>query len=122
MGMDVIGRKPSSNSGRYFQAGCSSWGDLLRMTAELCGDIVKDELTVSMNVNDGEGVDNAAACEEMAVRLEHWLENHRNDIATSGFAELFAKEFGVSVDISTDEEHVKRWITFLESCGGFEVW
>ncbi len=91
-----------------------------------------DEETLSrMSLNDGVGP-NAEACEELAKRFNNWLEHNTNgyvldsdcqvEIGTGRFVDP-DKEPDVLTESSygTSDEHLKRFVKFLENCGGFHV-
>ena len=84
--------------------------------------------------NDGAGPDTQGVCDEMAARFERWMENNieghtlDEDLLESTPEGLVVKALGISMDgnaspqYETKDEHLKKWIQFLHSCGGFEVW
>jgi len=58
MGMDVYGRNPSAESGRYFRANMWHWRPIHELICTLCADLLDMELIEAMAFNGGEGPDN----------------------------------------------------------------
>jgi hypothetical protein len=135
MGMDVYGKNPSSESGKYFRATIWSWPDIHRLMVTACRDLLSEGLLKAMEYNEGAGPDDQATCEEMANRLEVALKSVDDSlIAETGRVELNSIEELASVlrsgevtnrmqfGYTTRRELLTGWIEFLRHCGGFSVW
>ncbi len=134
MGMDVYGRKPSSEAGKYFRANVWSWRPIHALIYELCSDRLNDETLEGMNYNSGAGPTDQATCTAMAERFEMWMEHnidgHKVDlgmnVARDGRLlsdEEIEGDPGIQFETPhrVDDDHLKEWIEFLRHCGGFEV-
>lgn len=136
MGMDVYGRKPKSEAGKYFRANIWSWRPIHRLVAELCGDLLDEETLVGMGYNQGSGPRSANVCRQMADRFDEWLE-HNTEGAVIEHASMRVdadgrfvsdKELAANPSLETrspyavEDEDLKEWVAFLRACGGFEVW
>ncbi len=128
MGMDVYGKKPADKAGEYFRASIWSW----RPIHQLC-EVVTGRLLESWGFNDGAGFDTQEECNDLAERLERYLTAFpkekieiESDIRVGpadpvhGGRRLMQGTGGDSA-YSADREHVKKFIMFLRSCGGFEI-
>ncbi len=135
MGMDVYGRKPRTEAGKYFRANVWSWHPIHALIVEICGDLLDEETLQHLAFNDGIGPTDQATCTEMAKRFEVWMEHHAEghvlDSGTQVTEEgrfVSAEERAANPDLETrsaysvSDEHLKEWIEFLRNCGGFEVW
>jgi hypothetical protein len=135
MGMDVVGRNPSSPAGKYFGANLWSWRPIQDLIVRLCSDLLDDETLVGLGYNDGQGPKQQATCTEMATQFERWMEHHVAghqldlDLRVTKDGEFVTrKESAENPGLETesayrvDDETLKEWIEFLRHCGGFEVW
>lgn len=135
MGMDVFGKQPSADCGRYFRASIWMWAPLLEHMHASCRDLLGEELLESLSYNDGKGPDDQATCTELADRFERGLAQY-----PSGF-ELESDDVRVNAEgrfVLCDPagpkpektvspfriagEEIAEWIAFLRHCGGFAVW
>lgn len=135
MGMDVVGRKPSSKAGEYFGANVWSWRPIHDLIAQLCSDLLDAETLEKIGFNGGAGPTDQETCSEMAKRFENWMEHHveghgleSETRVTEDGRFVSQKELEENSDLETEspynveDEHIKEWIEFLRHCGGFEVW
>lgn len=115
MGMDVYGRKASTDTGHYFRNNIWWWHPLWTYCCE-----VWPELTVKVpggHYNDGDGLD-ADDAQELARRLEAEVTNGRTKI----YEELYTKLREVKpTGFHFSVENVKEFIAFLKDSGGFEI-
>ena len=44
MGMDVVGRNPSTEAGKYFRANVWSWRPIHNLIVQLCSDLLDEEM------------------------------------------------------------------------------
>jgi len=134
MGMDVYGRNPSTEAGKYFRASVWSWRPIHDIICELCSDLFDQEMLDSLGYNDGNGPETQEICTEMAVRFENWMEHNaegriieQNAIRTDEHGRCLSQE-----DVEKNEkpsfspyrvedDHLKEWIEFMRHCGGFQV-
>lgn len=126
MGMDVYGKFPSSESGKYFRANVWSWRPIHALCSVVLGKPLKE-----WAYNDGKGFDNQKECDELAAKLEKYLTNFPNEeisVKSKTRVDPVTNRFlppgsngGIS-PYSTDHEHVRKFITFLRASGGFEIW
>jgi hypothetical protein len=135
MGMDVYGRKPSAEAGKYFRANVWSWAPIHNLIVELCSDLFKERTLRRMAMNDGAGARNQAVCTEMANRFEAWMEHHAEghgidseELRVLPGGRLVLGDSPEAQNMETEspykvsDEHLKEWIEFLRHCGGFKVW
>lgn len=135
MGMDVYGRNPVSDAGKYFRANVWSWRPIHALIAELCSDLLDEEMLGQLGFNGGAGPTDQETCTEMARRFEVWMEHHvqghtlESDLRMTKDGRLLSsKELAENPDLDTEtpygvgDDHLKEWIEFLRTCGGFEVW
>src|ERR1700674_216530 len=76
MGMDVYGRKPSADAGKYFRATIWSSPPIHARMIELFSDLLSEKMLHKMALNDGAGPRSQKTCTEMANRFEQWMEHH----------------------------------------------
>lgn len=133
MGMDIFGKQPRDVRGKYFRADIWSW----RVIHLLCDKaIVAADLPFSTQEwarNNGDGLAVQEHCDLLANALEGYLEQHPPNLQG-----VYAYELGSLLErgpaFSTDGpqcgpapnhqahiDHVRGWIGFLRSCGGFEI-
>jgi hypothetical protein len=135
MGMDVYGRKPTAEAGKYFRATIWSWPPIRALMIDLCSDLLSEKLLHKMAFNDGAGPRSQKMCTEMAKRFEQWMEHHteghglESDLRVTPEGRFVTEEeFVANPDLETvspysvGDEHLKEWIEFLRHCGGFKVW
>lgn len=136
MGMDIVGRDPANKAGEYFRANIWSWRPIHSLMSELYADFLSEELLESMGYNNGDGPADQATCDRIAERFNQWMEHHAAGFTLESEALrmqpdgtlLTAEQAAENPDIETEtpyqtnDEHLKEWIEFLHSCGGFEVW
>ena len=70
MGMDVSGRKPSSEAGEYFRATVWSWHPIHALIIELCSDLLSEKMLRQLAFNDGAGPRSQKVCTAMANRFD----------------------------------------------------
>lgn len=135
MGMDVYGKKPRCEAGKYFRANIWSWPPIHALIEELCSDLLDEETLAKLSFNDGAGPKDQQTCTKMAQRFEMWMEQNTEGLKldlgmrVTKSGRLVSEE---EVENHPDEEldspyevsddHLKEWIEFLRNCGGFEVW
>ena len=132
MGMDVYGRAPMSEEGRYFRANIWSWPPILDMM-EKTG-VLPPWMIEGMRWNDGAGPNDNQA-EILADELEKMVEGMEDgnmfvldspiDGAIASVIQMF-EEQGATVQsevvYATEVSHMREFITFCRESGGFEVW
>lgn len=124
MGMDIFGRKPRTEAGKYFRANVWSW----RPIHQLCEDALNKKLP-SWGYNDGAGLETQNQCDHLANELAALLANNNADtfslaskMRVTPDGHLFnGKETQGKSAYSTSREHVQEFITFLRACGGFKI-
>lgn len=134
MGMDVWGRNPSSDVGKYFRANIWSWRPIHDLIRTLCSDLLAPETIVGMSINDGFGPSDATTCQEMARRFSEWLATNANghaldsDLKASKDGRLVTREeasANPSIELVSPyqvcDAHLREWVAFLQDCGGFAV-
>ncbi len=134
MGMDVYGRKPKSDEGKYFRANIWSWRPIHELIEK--ANVLSPEMVADMSYNDGAGPN-----EEQALLLVASLENmidgmdDDNTFMLSSevdgpVAAMIAnfKEQGIELVsargpvYAANVSHVREFIEFCRESGGFEVW
>jgi hypothetical protein len=133
MGMDVYGRKPDSEEGKYFRANIWSWRPIYSLICELCSDLLSEKTLMGMAFNDGAGPKSGKTCLKMAERFDKWLEHNASGSVIETDAIRVEKGTGKFIrpgedpavetesPYSVDDEHLKEWVEFLRHCGGFQV-
>lgn len=134
MGMDVYGRKPTAEAGKYFRANVWSWRPIYELVCDLCSDLLDEKTLRLMAFNDGAGPKDQATCTAMAGRFEQWMEHHADgheldsDLRVTEDGRIVRdEELAENPDLETrspygvSDEHLKQWVEFLRHCGGFEV-
>lgn len=139
MGMDVYG---INNKNAYFRANIWSWRPIHSIITEVASDFIPPEVLRSMSANVGGGLKSGADCKKLASRIQLWMEHNANGLefpagSNSSDNEVIAalesliKAMGQDVKVdkaslnpvySVDDSHLKEFVEFLNTCGGFEVW
>src|SRR5687768_13699993 len=83
MGMDVYGKQPKTEVGRYFRANVWWWRPLWDYCAKLAPEIIPEDLHRAGHMNDGEGLDEVGA-RALAILLQAEI--------ASGRCEAFATD------------------------------
>lgn len=125
MGMDVSGRNPSKEEGEYFRASVWSW----RPLHALCETVMHQEYP-DWGYNDGKGFATQAECTELADRLDAYIKAFptenialESDMRVDADGKFLPKNnLEGESPYSIRPEHLQKFITFLRSCGGFEIW
>jgi hypothetical protein len=134
MGMDVYGRNPDAEEGKYFRSNIWSWRPIHALVEVLCADLLDEEMIRQLGYNDGAGPHDQATCDAIASRFELWMEHHTEGITLDSDLRVTPEgrfvseeELIANVDRETvspyevSDNHLKEWITFLCHCGGFQV-
>ena len=109
MGMSVCGINPKSRRGKYFDRNVWHWGPLAALIKAL---FPKESAPCkSWSHNDGQGL-NAKQAAALARALQKAIDNGRVRDAISRYAWKYGLEL----------PEVKRFLAFLEDCGGFVIW
>lgn len=138
MGMDVMGKDPSNENGEYYRANIWAWATLQSLLISAgCEEAKK------WSSNDGRGLNTQKACDVLADQLEHYIKTHpearysmpvkgQSPIAEGVIRLLGAESLGTNPkgefgkgNISPyyiEVGDVREFITFLRSCGGFEIY
>lgn len=121
MGMDVYGKKPRSEVGKYFRASIWSWHPLWNYACAVAPDLISEELALQCATNDGYGLGNKASI-ALAGRLRQKLVTNEKPKPLPEYVQSFARMFGGSAEAATlDWSLVEEFASFLEDCGGFKV-
>jgi len=142
MGMDVSGLNPTNEKGSYFRANVWSWRPIHELVCYFCEkyeakygkELIDHETLHYMGSNDGKGP-GAEACEILANMFESWMEHNasghtidlgmRVEKATTCGGHSFTDDTDPDTTMSAhsvDDEHLKEFVEFLRTCGGFQVW
>jgi len=113
MGMDVIGKKPTSERGEYFRNNVWWWRPLWDYCCEVGQEVITDEIAESGSFNDGAGLDEPSArvlAQILSASIdsghtEQWEKNQREWRAS---LPREACSFCNCTGISTDEVGVKN--------------
>src|SRR4051794_623272 len=118
MGMDVYGKKPTSEVGAYFRAMIWQWEPLAELVQIIGGDLAAKCAYWYTNDEDGLGaadsrklagmIETALKTGEVASYLEE-RKAHLTAFPDEGFAHAL------------DTEIVRAFAAFLAACGGFEI-
>lgn len=131
MGMDVFGCNPKNEVGRHFRATVWEWEPIHELIGTLCRDLLGDELLNAIGWNEGQGPTDDGTCSVMAERFSEWLKTNEGEyvslcpkLAIGEFARLItgcATGDAIQSPYRVSRETLDEWISFLRSCGGFEV-
>jgi hypothetical protein len=146
MGFDIYGRQPSTKRGQYFGTNWSGWIALADYILKIAPDLAAQCTHLKSNDGDGLGAEQAVA---LADRLEIEIKEGRCERYAreeAPPAELCPLCEGTGMkkpwpfigagDMITgipclcgggmiwdfDVETVQAFVSFLRSCGGFEIW
>lgn len=135
MPMDIQGRKATSPPGRHFRPEFWAWRPIHALTRELCPDLFDARTLKGMTFGDGSGPSDQQTCTEMANRFQQWMTQHPEGMVLDAGIRMTPEgrfvteqELADSPSMETvspyeaSVEQMKKWIDFLRSCGGFEVW
>lgn len=133
MGMDVYGRKPTTDAGEYFRANIWSWRPIHELIEK--ANVLPQKMVEDMAFNDGAGPDAEQAL-LLAYQLENMLEGMEDDNTFMLTDEIDGpvaamlsqfKEQGIEIVsprgpvYQADVSQVKEFIEFCRHSGGFEV-
>lgn len=133
MGMDVYGRKPTTDAGEYFRANIWSWRPIHELIEK--ANVLPQKMVEDMGFNDGAGPDAEQAL-LLAYQLENMLEGMEDDNTFMLTDEIDGpvaamlsqfKEQGIEIVsprgpvYQADVSQVKEFIEFCRHSGGFEV-
>jgi len=148
VGVDITGLNPKNEKGEQFSSNWWDWRPIWAFTVLLCGDILDEELEMTVEDTDGEtktikyygweaGHSNngyiipEGKAEEIGKRIIEVLKP-KEDVAEEvadgikgGLAEEIAqkiKELLNPKDYTLDMEFLREWAEFCLNCGGFEVY
>lgn len=131
MGMDVTGLNPTSEIGKHVHYSIHSWPRLWQFCCMIAPDIIDEKTARSCQYNDGKGMD-AEKAKALAKRIRDTISSGVIPIPPPMRAGQIAAVFLLADVFGTPEmkdralpfdmERVRRFVEFLEDCGGFEVW
>lgn len=130
MGMDIYGRAPTHEDGKYFRANIWSWAPILKLITRANREHKLGLVLRGWDCNDGDGCKNADESDKLATALEECLSSMSpaTDVimAAPEEANRTARMFGAMIgappsSYQADKDHVREFIRFLRSCGGFEI-
>lgn len=138
MGMDIYGRKPKNESGKYFRASCWSWRPLGALCTSLI-ELHKPDLSympVHWQSNDGDGFKNQKDCNKLADLIDDFLKTfHGNRMQEKPVDRFMVNANGrflrddeidscptAQSPYGINKEHIQEFVTFLRNCGGFKIW
>jgi hypothetical protein len=150
MGMDIYGKHPRSEIGKYYRGDIYSWNILAKHIVQACPKNITGKVP-NWFTNDGYGLDEADS-----ISLAHILEEHvktglevipESPPFTSGIDEVFVHlqaavasgalpEVGIGdelrfgrekkpikdLTVGVSESAITEFAAFLRDCGGFEIW
>ena len=133
MGMDVYGKAPRSEAGKYFRASIWSW----RPIADLCLAVAPKicEPCKHWHTNDHDGLDDEGA-QRLGKVLQRLIDSGKlavmiavrqaaldsmPDEERPGPDGMLVKQRPFETWYPMDLEHVQKFATFLKECGGFEI-
>lgn len=129
--MDVSGRAPSAEVGRYFRASIRQWPGIMQVVeqANALGALRLD--TAGWMHNDGAGAGDQATCDRLAASMERVLSSMEEPVIRTAhhpaFEAMLAQTppgYELHPDTSRSEvsvEKVRAFVAFLRACGRFEV-
>ncbi len=112
MGMDVLGRKPKSETGASFECKAPIWA-VLWCYYELPAPAIAAKVErADSNDGDGLGADDAEA-------LARALRAHIANGHAAAFSTRVAEDFYIGL---FEVWFLREFVEFLEACGGFVIW
>jgi len=133
--MEIQGRKPSASVGKKLRLEFWIWRPIQALMVQLCSDLLAERMLTEMAFGRGAGPTSQAICTEIARRLEAWQVQHPEGAGlesgirmTEEGRFLTEQELADNPTLKTRSPYhaaprdLQRWIDFLKSCGGFEVW
>ena len=143
MGMDCMGDNPSCKQGEYFRANIWSWWPIHNLICHFCDQhaevfditLIDDETLKHMSVNDGEGPSDEKTCQILADYFDTYIEKEmegdviecqHGPVCCSKTHRFLSAEEEKTVKETyrayrVEREHLKEFVGFLRSCGGFRV-
>lgn len=118
MGMDVIGKKPSSKQGRYFRNNVWWWRGLADYIIENHPDIAEN--CQYWYSNDGDGLNKKDSL-ELAERLRDDLAFGRVKAYKNKHYNHVHNQNDVNTWYQFSEDNISDFAEFLEHCGGFKI-
>ena len=126
MGMDISGKNPKNKTGKYIRFSIWGWSPMLDLCRRASQEASLDLLTEGWAFNDGHGLDSQTACDKLANAIESLLAKHpevaKLQSAGTDTAKYFGAMFGLDASATIEREDIARWLAFLRSCGGFEIY
>lgn len=125
MGMDIYGRKPTTEDGEYFSASIFTWAPLLAFarTAIELANLSMD--TEGWQYNDGKGPQTQEECNALADAMQLLLSGMDSPVIHADHLEstkAVSKVFGgIEPQAEVHRERVEHFIAFLRGCGGFKT-
>jgi len=134
MGMDVIGKNPTSKTGRVFLNNNSWWCELAEYVISVAPEITSN--CEKWYTNDGDGLSEAdsialATCLQAEIdsgRCAAYADRLRATNPAPEVIELVTPRGPLNVCVYDhayrpfEVENVKEFVAFLRWCGGFEIW
>ena len=136
-------RYETDNPGVYFRANIWSWRPIHLLICEFCDDylketgkiLIEDPVLAGMGMNQGDGPEEDWICQELVKRFNNWLEHNAHGLeidlgcrveksvdGSGGHAFTESNDPATTMSAhSVDDEHIKEFVKFLETCGGFSV-
>ena len=135
MAIDIQGRRPSSPVGKNWRVEFWVWRPIHALVVNLCPDLFDEKSLENMAFGRGAGATDERTCLEMANRFEHWMRQHPEGFilesgirATDDGRIVCEQELATNPGLETvspyeaTDSDLRKWIDFLKTCGGFEVW
>lgn len=119
MGMDIIGRKPTTRKGEYFRNNVWWWHPLWDYCSFVAPEIC--EKVTHAHSNDGDGL-NEYDSKKLAKSLSASIKNGTADMYISERDKRISKEKSWEASYQLDTENIEMFIKFLRGCGGFNIW
>jgi hypothetical protein len=122
--MDIYGKAPKNQSGKYFRANVWSW----RPIHNLCRTVLGQDL-IGWGYNDGDGLHSQKECDALADKLKVYIQSLPGEeiilesltrVDESG--KFLRGHSGGKSAYFTNKDHVREFIVFLYNCGGFEIY
>jgi hypothetical protein len=149
MGVDISGRKPTTDAGDYFRANWWGWRPI-NYICQLAAEQSKLKIDFSYwGSNDGKGLRTQKQCDKLADAIELLISNSTdfNEFLSEDTDRVYIsseKQLQLNEDYpegtllfrpivmsdgtiveashSTSLSRISEFVTFLRGCGGFEIW
>jgi len=131
MGMDIEGRNPANEDGKYIRFNVWSWRPMLQICREVIEEHSLGLSTKWWDSNDGEGLTTQEDCNKLADAIEkhkamtakQFVLEHPTCRVKKGTGVFASSDYKGETEsaYSVSLDHIKEFVVFLRNCGGFKI-